>query len=342
MPRFVLKILALKFKYLGDVAIMVPALRALKERWPTAQLDVLVAKEAAPVVSELPWVHKVWSFHRSRGRASIRSSLPLILALRKQNFDRSVDFVGNDRGAILSWCIGAQRRLGPKVPLGFVGRSLCYTQTIPEAPREWNEVRRDLHVLSAWDVPAPSSTDHEVHASQALAETAAKVLPETDVILAHISASRSKKEWHLSGWIETARKAEAANIPIVFSSGNTERERRQLAILKKSASAIRILEPTESLDLFLAVIKRVRVFVSGDTGPLHFATGLGVPTVGIFGPTLPSEWAPLGPSCSTLAGGSCTCSGHAFDCSSATPCIAQVSPSDVWQQIERVYSRAGH
>ena len=121
---FVLKILALKFKYLGDVAIMVPALRALNERWPSAQLDVLVANEAVPILSELPWVHKVWGFHRSRGSASIRSSLPLILALRKQNFDRSVDFVGNDRGAILSWCIGAQRRLGPKVPLGFAAYAL--------------------------------------------------------------------------------------------------------------------------------------------------------------------------------------------------------------------------
>jgi ADP-heptose:LPS heptosyltransferase len=337
---FVLKILALKFKYLGDVAIMVPALRALNERWPSAQLDVLVANEAVPILSELPWVHKVWGFHRSRGSASIRSSLPLILALRKQNFDRSVDFVGNDRGAILSWCIGAQRRLGPKVPLGFAGRSLCYTQTIPEAPREWNEVRRDLHVLSAWDVPAPSSIDHEVHAAQFLEEAAAKVLPEANVILAHISASRSKKEWHLGGWIETARRAEAANIPIVFSSGTTERERKQLAVLKTLAPAIRILEPTESLDLFLAIIKRVRVFVSGDTGPLHFATGLGVPSIGIFGPTLPSEWAPLGPSCSTVAGGSCTCSGHAFECSSASPCIGQVTPAAVWQQIERAYSRA--
>ncbi len=319
---------------------MVPALRAIREHFPSAEVHVLVAQEAAPIVAGLPWIDRVWALHRSRGRASLRHSLPTVAALRKERFERSVDFVGNDRGAILSWCIGAQRRLAPKVPLGFFGRSLCYTQTIPEAPREWNEVRRDLHVLSAWDVPAPSSMDHEVHAAQVLDETAAKVLPETDVILAHISASRSKKEWQLSGWIETARRAEAANIPIVFSSGTSDRERKQLAILKTRVPAIRTLEPIDSLELFLAIIKRVRVFVSGDTGPLHFATGLGVPSIGIFGPTLPSEWAPLGPCCSTVAGGHCTCSGHAFECSSANPCIAQVTPAAVWQQIERAYSCA--
>ena len=321
---------------------MVPALRALREHWPLAEIHVLVASEAAPVLSTLPWIDRVWAFSRSRGSANISKSLPLILALRRERFDRSVDFVGNDRGAILSWCIGARNRLGPRVPLGFLGRSLCYTRTLEEAPREWNEVSRDLHVLSAWGVREPSCVNHEVHASPAWAEAAAKALPEADSVLAHIAASRKKKEWPIDRWLEVARVAKKAGIPIIFSSGTNERERDQLAQLQLAAPEISVLAPTENLELFLAVIKRARVFVSGDTGPLHFATGLGVPSIGIFGPTEPSQWAPLGPDCATLAGSTCVCSGHAFECTSSAPCIANVSAAEVWQQIEKAYNRGCH
>jgi len=184
--------------------------------------------------------------------------------------------------------------------------------------------------------------NHEVHASSAWAEAAAKALPEEDSVLAHISASREKKEWPIESWLEVARVAKKTGIPIIFSSGNSERERGLLAKLQLSAPDIRVLAATENLELFLAVIKRARVFVSGDTGPLHFATGLGVPSIGIFGPTEPSQWAPLGPDCSTLAGGTCGCSGHAFECTSSSPCIAGVGTADVWRQIERAYACGGH
>ena len=106
------KILAIKFKYLGDVVVVVPALRALRDQWPDAELHALVAEDAAPLLRHLPWLDKVWALPRTRGQARLAESWPIIRALRREKFDRSVDFVGNDRGAILSRLIGARERLG--------------------------------------------------------------------------------------------------------------------------------------------------------------------------------------------------------------------------------------
>jgi ADP-heptose:LPS heptosyltransferase len=126
------KILALQFKYLGDVIFITPALRALKEHLPDAELHVLVAAEVAPLLENLSWINKLWSLPRTRGRARLRDSVPLIRALRREHFARAVDFGGNDRGAILSFLSGATIRLGPVEKKKLLHR-IGYTQTVSAA-----------------------------------------------------------------------------------------------------------------------------------------------------------------------------------------------------------------
>ena len=108
-----MKILAIQFRYFGDAALATPAMRAIKERFPESELHVLVPAEVAPVFQHIPWIKHVWAMPRTRGRARISQSWPVIRALRRERFDRSVEFVGNDRGAVLSLLCGARARLGP-------------------------------------------------------------------------------------------------------------------------------------------------------------------------------------------------------------------------------------
>ena len=74
------KILAIQFKYLGDAVFLTPALRALRESQPGGELHVLVAAEITPLFAHLPWLTKVWSLPRTRGRARLRDSWPVIRA----------------------------------------------------------------------------------------------------------------------------------------------------------------------------------------------------------------------------------------------------------------------
>ena len=145
-----MKILVIQFKALGDTVLLVPALKALRQKFPDCALHVLVKEEAAPILRHLPWLTRVWTMPRVRGKARFRESWPIVRALRRERFDRSVDFGGNDRGAILSWLCRARRRLGPVHQGGFLWRSFCYTEraTIPDAPR--HETLRLLSLLSNW------------------------------------------------------------------------------------------------------------------------------------------------------------------------------------------------
>jgi ADP-heptose:LPS heptosyltransferase len=324
-----LKILALQFKYFGDAVLMTPALRALCEQFPAAEIHLLVPAELAPLFQHLPWLTRVWAMPRRRGSASLRETWPLIRALRRERFDRSVDFASNDRGAILSFFIGAKRRLGWAERGGFFGRRFFYTDRVAPATDLPHESVRLAQLLSGWQIPPPASLESEIRADATLADAAKEILPAEHAIICHVASSQPKKEWPLAHWAAFHQSATAAGYRLVFTTARGEREAALMAELKKLAPDAVVLPPIPELPLFLAVLARAAVFISGDTGPLHFAAGLGVPTISLFGPTPPARWAPPGEKHQALTGGSCDCDGNLFACASQTFCLAQIPPEDV-------------
>jgi heptosyltransferase-3 len=340
MPSQREKILALQFKYFGDAVLLTPALRALRECYPEADIHLLAPAEIAPLFEHLPWLTRVWAMPRRRGRASVRETLPLIRALRRERFDRSVDFAGNDRGAILSFLAGARRRLGWAEHGGFVGRRFLYTDRVAPETGLMHESVRLARLLAGWGVPPPRSLEADVRADPALADEAARILADRQTILYHIASSQPKKEWPLAHWAELLRLASAAGHRVIFTTARGERERSLMTELKTLAPDAEILPLIAELPLFLAVLQRGALFVSGDTGPLHFAAGLGVPTISLFGPSRAVQWAPVGQKHHSLTGGACSCDGNIPDCRSAKHCLAQITPQQVFEVLQAAMLRA--
>jgi ADP-heptose:LPS heptosyltransferase len=329
-----MKILAIQFRYLGDAVLMTPALRAIKDHFSDCELHVLVAEEVTPLLRHLPWLDRVWAFPRTRGKAKFTRAWPIIRALRRERFDRSVDFSGNDRGAIVSLMCGARQRLAPFRPGGFFGRRFCYTQTVP-ASQTIHQALYSFLPLSAWGIVTPAAAEMEIHADPALAKMAEQLLPQP-AILCHLASSQSNRQWPISHWAEFYRAATAAGHKIIFSTGPSPRERALLDDLKKIAPDAPALPPMPDLAGFLAVIKQARLFISGDTGPLHFAAGLGVPTIALFGPSYPSLWAPAGKQHRFLQVENCACGPNTSSCRNATHCMATISPAAVLELLPDV------
>lgn len=328
------KLLALQFKYFGDAVLMTPALRALREHFPNGELHLLVPEEIAPLFQFSPHPHRVWAMPRRRGRASLNRTLPLILALRREHFDRSVDFASNDRGAILSRLIGAGRRLGWDERGGFLGRRFCYTEQAASESKSQHESARLMNLLSAWQIPPPPSLEPEIHADPALAGSAQMFLPYERSVICHVASSQPKKEWPLAHWAKLHQMAVESGFWMVFTTGLGQREQTLMMDLKKLVPQATILPAITELPLFLAVLARSAVFVSGDTGPLHFASGLGVPTISLFGPSSPVQWAPIGPKHRVLTGKICSCDGHWDACRNVSHCLAAISPEQVFDSLQ--------
>jgi heptosyltransferase-3 len=332
------KILAIQFKYFGDAVLMTPSLRALREHFPHSELHVLVPEKIAPVLQPLPWLDRVWLMPHRRGSATLSQTWPVIRALRREQFDRSVDFASNDRGAIASFLIGARQRLGWAEPGGFWGRQFCYNQRVAPESKVEHESARLAHLLSAWGIK-PSSLAAEIRADPALAAKAEKLLP-SESIICHIASSQPKKEWPLTCWAALHQMSAVAGIKLVFSTGVGAREESLLNDFKRLSPAAPVLEPVQDLALYLAVLQRSWVFVSGDTGPLHFAAGLGVPTLALFGPSSPVRWAPIGHQHRFLTGSACSC-GNVGICESVNHCLAAITPEQVFAEIKQLAHAPG-
>jgi heptosyltransferase III len=329
------KILALQFKYFGDAVLMTPALRALRQNFPQAEIHLLVPEEIAPLFQHLPWLNRVWPMSRKRGSANVGKTWPLIRALRNEKFDRSVDFASNDRGAFLSFAIGAKRRLGWAERGGFFGRKFFYNDRVVPRKNPPHESLRLTQLLSGWKISPPNSFESEIRSDPALAEAAKKILPQNDAIICHVASSQQKKEWPLAHWAELNRLANAAGLNLVFTTARGEREAALMTELKKLVPDAVILPAILELPLFLAVLNRAKIFISGDTGPLHFAAGLGVPTISLFGPTSPARWAPIGAKHQALTGGICNCDGHSAVCTVARHCLAEISAAQVFAALKK-------
>jgi len=329
-----MKILAIQFRYLGDAALMTPALRAIREHFSDCSLHVLVAQEVVPLVEHNPCLDKVWGFPRKRGKAGLKQAWPFIRALRNEHFDRSVDFSNTDRGAIMSFLCGARQRLAHDWPTGFYGRRFCFTQMLTPLEGQ-HEAVRNLRLLSAWGVAIPEQPRVEIHIRNAQEACDKNSSFGPPAILCHLASSRPKKEWPLEHWIELYERAGAAGYKLIFCSGITPREQALLEQFKRRVPEAISLPAQPNLAAFLRVLSKARLFVAGDTGPLHFAAGLGVPTIGLFGPTQPNRWGPLGPQHRLLQGSICQCEADKGVCLSSSSCLAAISPSIVLEAIAK-------
>jgi ADP-heptose:LPS heptosyltransferase len=196
-----------------------------------------------------------------------------------------------------------------------------------------HESVRMMNLLSRWDI-APGSLETEIHTDPALDAAAQKILPERKIIC-HLAASQPKKEWPLTHWAALYQLATATGLKLIFGTGTGAREESLLGHFKRLVPDAPVLLPIPDLALYLAVLKRAAVFVSGDTGPLHFAAGLGVPTISLFGPSTPVRWAPVGEQHQVLTGSLCCC-GNVSICQSANHCLAAIMPKQVLAGLQSI------
>jgi ADP-heptose:LPS heptosyltransferase len=324
--------LVIKIKYIGDIVLAEPALRALRARHPNAEIHVLTAEDSAHGIRHVSYIDKVWALPRTRGKLRLKETLPMLWALRGEKFDATVDLVGNDRGAYMSRFIGAPRRLGVVVidaGAPWLAR-LAYNEFIDDPDTTRHQTVRDYYILQAWDIPPPSHFVSEVRPDPELAKTAAEWLPGNPVLL-HISTSQVKKEWATASWLELGKQLAAAHYPVVFSSGPTAREQALLDPMR--AAGFTCMPKTPSMDLFIAIIARPRLFICGDTAPLHLSGALGVPSIGLWGATSAKYWAPQGANQASLQGSHCLCSGHWRECQHTQPCLQAITPEAVMHQV---------
>lgn len=301
------RVLVVRLRLIGDVVFTTPVVAALRRALPDAHLSYLIEPAAAPVVRHHPALDEVIVAPRARGLQRLVTDLRLGLDLRRRKFDVVLDLHSGPRASWLTWLSGAPRRIGFEVQ----ARRWVYTDLVAR-PRE---LRPRHSVENQWDILGPLLPDLPpptpvadpvtmVHAPAADATVESWLAreglrAEHQLVVVHVSAGNAFRRWPLSSFVELADRltARALNRRIILTSGPSEaaaaadvvravRERRP-----ESPEVVRTCGDM-SLDELHALIGRARLYIGGDSGPLHVASTTATPIVGLYGPTLPVRSAP--------------------------------------------------
>ena len=304
-----MKILLIRLRLIGDVVFTTPVLRALRREFPEAQLAYLVEREASAVVKGHPDVDELIVVPRRRGIGRFLDDVRLARRLRASGFDIVIDLHGGPRSSWLARATGAAQRIGYDVE----GRSWLYTRTVPRA----RELRPRHSVVNQWDLlsaidgwhgkpPDPKldavsmAPDPEVETQIDQRLKAFDIDTRHELMVVHVSAGNPFRRWPEAAFVRLVCALASGNDRrrIILSSGPSDKEAadriaRAARTELGDRQAFRVVDFGEfDLAELRALVARSRLFVGGDTGPLHIAATTRTPIVGIFGPTLSARSAP--------------------------------------------------
>lgn len=337
------KILIIQFRYLGDAVFLTPAITSIHERFPNAEIHILVADEIKPVFEHSPIIKKVWSIPRKRGKieislTEIKKSIPVIYNLRKLKFDFSIDFYGNDRGAFFSLIINAEKRFAATNKNSII-KKIAYSNSISDRQLPNNYVQSNLELIyNFFQIPKIENPELKIGINPNIKDWGKNYLGE-HLIICHLGTSKEIKEWPLNHWVKFYNLASEAGYLLAFSSGPNQREQQLLKHLKNEIPQIFDITST-NLEKFLSIINAAEVFISGDTGPLHFAAALGKKIIGLYAendsiikavPIYKKNECIIGTKCKCILKSSALCNMD------SDRCMGSIKPEDVLSLLKSIH-----
>lgn len=273
-----MKILVIRLSSLGDVVLTVPVFKTIKDAMEDSHVTVLVKSRYADVLSGHPGVDRVWNYEN-------RTLLGWIAEIRRSRFDKIIDLHDNLRSNILSLCGKAGQTIRYEKS-SWARRQLVMTK------KSDPDLRRD--VLSRYLVAAGSSlsgADVDVPFlatgdGEPLPEWITRSLADGPVIGLAPGAKHRTKRWLPERFaVAGNRLAARYGAKVVLFGGEEDVVPAQDVMKDLTVPAVSLVGKTSLRDL-MRVIRRCVLFLTNDSGLMHIAAGLGVPTVAVFGPTV--------------------------------------------------------
>ncbi|MGE5840759.1 MAG: lipopolysaccharide heptosyltransferase II [Deltaproteobacteria bacterium] len=335
------RILVRATNWVGDAVMSMPAFEAVKENFPDSQVAVLARPWVLPLYESHPAATHVIPYTRGNGyRKDFSEFLRVIRTVRSLHFDMAVLFQNAFEAALIARLAGIRIRVGYNTD----GRGLLLSHSVARGKEvlKRHQVEYYLTILRAlgWDAPTrdPVLRTSPESVSRARSILSSKGIGDQDLLLGLSpgAAYGPAKRWPVERFAAIARRAIREWGARVIVIG-TEKE-RELGETLVSAAAPDVFNfcGMTGLGDALALIKRCRLFVSNDSGLMHVAAALQVPTVAIFGSTDSVATGPRGKN-ARIVKQDMECSPCLKpECAIGYRCLLAVQPEDVWRSMEEL------
>lgn len=329
----------IKPRAIGDVLLSTAVLPNLRKSYPAARIDFLVEKFAAPVLKGNPFIDNVISFDTKSQfpHAGPSASLSIILQVRKNRYDLIIDLFANPRTAIITMFSGSEFRLG----YPFKWRRFAYNILVPSRNGEFHNVEFNLDALRRIGIPV-ESTHPLFYLDKESQEFGRKFLEQHRLynekfITINIGGGWEIKRWKTEKLTELCRLIhERMHLQVVALYGSTEKGDAE----RIASSSNSILAPQTSLHEMGAIMKESLLLITNDSGPMHIAAGLGVPTLAIFGPTNPRLQGPYGNLSEIARNEKLDClECNLTKCPIGNPCMKELDAETVFEKLLKLITK---
>jgi lipopolysaccharide heptosyltransferase I len=298
------RFLIIRTSALGDILHGMPVAAALKDRYPRCEITWVVDERYQPLLTGHPCVDRLLLVRFKEGFRTLgsvrgrRNWTGLVRALRNLRFDVAIDVQGLFRSGCISYLSRARVRIG--FPQGHVREklNLLFTNVRPRSiPPRSHVIDRNLALLH----PLGVYTNQRRFAFQVpppVEEGIRRYLRDTDRgrgtlrAVVHPAAGWTTKQWSTKRYAETAdriREAWDASVFLLWGPGERRLAEQVQAQMKRSGRLV----PEMGLAALVAFLQACDLFIGGDSGPLHLASALAVPVVGLYGPSDPVRNGPF-------------------------------------------------
>jgi lipopolysaccharide heptosyltransferase I len=287
------RILIVRLSAVGDCLQTMPLACAARQHWSNAHITWIVEKGAAPLVEANDAVDRVIVLPM-RFATSPRILGWLRKELTRDRFDFTLDPQGLTKSGLVAWLSGSARRIGFAHPAAREINPWLQTELV--ASRAAHRVERYLELLRPLGIEC-ASVRFGLSIPSAAEEMAVEFANRAELrggfVALNPGAGWDSKRWPIERYAEVARHLAARGTPSIVSWGGELERAWAQTIVTMSQGAATLAPPTSLLELG-AILRRARLFVGSDTGPLHLAAALGTPCVALFGASSSAACGPYG------------------------------------------------
>jgi lipopolysaccharide heptosyltransferase II len=279
------KILCIKPRGIGDIVLSTIILDSLHNYFTDINVDYLTEHFAVQALQDNPLVNKILSMKKKE--------FPLFVAnrIRKEKYDMILDLWSNPRSAQITFLSGVKYRVG----YNYRGRRYAYNIKANRESNNQHAAEDNLSFLNAIGVPIKSKVIH-YYVSKEDDEWAKDLIKnsfkETTYVIGIVpSGGWPSKRCDAGKWVEIGKEIKNTfNVQFLILWGPGDEQ--DANIINENLSPVSILAPETDVKRLSALINNCNAIIANDSGPMHIAAALNIPTLGIFGPTNPAAHRP--------------------------------------------------
>ncbi|UCH81995.1 MAG: lipopolysaccharide heptosyltransferase I [Nitrospiraceae bacterium] len=288
-----MKILVIKPSSLGDVIHALPFLKAVKDTFPDADVDWLISTHLKGLIEDNPFINRIFTINKDSWKRfkNLYQTVSEILSLRQrlkdEHYDLVVDLQGLFRSGVIAQFAAASKTLG--FADAREGSRFFYDEKISVEGIS-HAVDRCLEVARALGAKVKKA-EFPVTVNDSAMEKVKQMIGNSDeYIVIAPSARWLSKRWPAHYFASLISKLHIQCITI-GSKDDTGLVRQIVAL--SQGNAVNVCGKTDLKEL-VSLISGSRAIVCNDSGPMHIAAALNIPTIALFGPTVPEQTGPYG------------------------------------------------